>query len=157
MKIKTTYQKKKEKERPKRSRADFLPHTHPFASLSREGEDRKGEGNNQTRTKLSHGIPHPATKQQVLRGGEVASAGGQASRSQPCRKPAPASHSRPQRAVKALPCLSFENVQGHILFLSNSCRYWGLRQARHHSLCFLDLYVYFLCQVRDSFFHYFLK
>ena len=31
-----------EKERPERSRAEFVPHTHPFASLSQEGEDRKG-------------------------------------------------------------------------------------------------------------------
>ena len=120
-----------EKERPERSRAEFLPHTHPFASLSQEGEDRKGEETTKQGPSYPTGshIQPPNSKSSVE--GRWLAQGDKHPGHSPAGNLPPASHSRPQRAMKALLCSSFEKCSRSDLFSVQLLLSLGSEQAHH--------------------------
>lgn len=62
-------------------------------------------------------IPHPATKQQVMREGEEkARGGGEGAKSQPCEELFLCFPLQTTGAMKALPTYTLKNVQGQTLF-----------------------------------------
>lgn len=84
---------------------------------------------NKTRAKLYYMIPHPATKQQVMREGEEKAGEGDMEPGQTCGEPALCSPPRPLRAMKTLPYPHFEKCSRSDPFLANSCFPLGLHQA----------------------------